>query len=76
VESNSFLAGASGWRPTELENKLHEFDSKTQSVPAPSKQVLLSLAQDLPAIWNSPSTDMRLKYAPAHPRANQRSGDE
>ncbi len=27
----------------------------------PDKQVLLSLAQDLPAIWNSPSTDMRLK---------------
>jgi hypothetical protein len=44
----------------ELENKLREFDD-SQSLPAPSKQVLLSLAQDLPAIWNSPSTDMRLK---------------
>ena len=44
-----------------LESKLHEFDHESQSVPAPSKQTLLSLAQDLPAIWNSPSTDMRLK---------------
>ena len=44
-----------------LESKLHDFDHESQSVPAPSKQTLLSLAQDLPAIWNSPSTDMRLK---------------
>lgn len=45
----------------ELENKLHEFDEQTQSAAMPNRQVLLSLAQDLPAIWNSPSTDMRLK---------------
>jgi DNA invertase Pin-like site-specific DNA recombinase len=45
----------------ELENKLHEFDNQDQSAPVPHRQVLLSLAQDLPAIWNSPSTDMRLK---------------
>jgi hypothetical protein len=44
-----------------LENKLHEFDDEIKSVPVPNKQVLLSLAQDLPAIWNLPSTDMRLK---------------
>jgi excisionase family DNA binding protein len=45
----------------ELENKLHEFDDEIQSQPAPNREVLLSLAQDLPAIWNSASTDMRLK---------------
>ncbi len=45
----------------QLENKLSEFDDEIQSRPAPNKEVLLSLAQDLPAIWNSPSTDMRLK---------------
>ena len=45
----------------ELENKLSEFDNEIQSRPAPNRDVLLSLAQDLPAIWNSPSTDMRLK---------------
>ena len=45
----------------ELENRLHEFDRESQSSPTPNKEVLLSLAQDLPAIWNSPVTDMRLK---------------
>src|SRR5260370_8538150 len=43
-----------------LESKLDEFDHKTQSVPAPNKQPLVSLPQDLPAIWTSPSTDIRL----------------
>lgn len=45
----------------DLENKLKEFDRKTQSLPLPDKQLLLSLAQDLPSVWNSASTDMRLK---------------
>jgi DNA invertase Pin-like site-specific DNA recombinase len=45
----------------DLENKLYEFDSKIQSVTLPNKEALLSLAQDLPSIWNAPSTDMRLK---------------
>ena len=44
-----------------LESKLDEFDYDGQSVSAPNKQTLLSLAQDLPTIWNSPTTDMRLK---------------
>src|SRR5205814_3144613 len=45
----------------ELENKLCEFDDEIQSRPLPNREVLLSLARDLPAIWNLPSTDMRLK---------------
>jgi hypothetical protein len=45
----------------DLENRLRDFDDEIKSMPAPSKEVLLNLAQDLPAIWNSPSTDMRLK---------------
>lgn len=45
----------------ELENKLRESDDQRQSAPVPNTQVLLSLAQDLPTIWNAPSTDMRLK---------------
>ena len=45
----------------DLENRLRDFDDEIKSMSAPSKEVLLSLAQDLPAIWNSPSTDMRLK---------------
>jgi DNA invertase Pin-like site-specific DNA recombinase len=44
-----------------LENKLHPFDHKNSSSPLPNRQVLMSLAQDLPSVWNSPSTDMRLK---------------
>ena len=45
----------------ELESKLREFDDESHSAPAPNKEVLMSLAQNLPAIWNSPSTDQRLK---------------
>ena len=39
----------------------HDFDRGTNQAPAPNKELLLSLAQDLPAIWKLPSTDMRLK---------------
>ena len=33
---------------TNLEDRLNEFDTNTQSAPVPDKQLLLSLAQDLP----------------------------
>ena len=45
----------------DLEKKLQTLDSETEAISIPSKEVLLSLAQDLPAVWNAPSTDMRLK---------------
>jgi DNA invertase Pin-like site-specific DNA recombinase len=45
----------------EVEQKLEEFDRKIPSAPLPSPQVLMSLAQDLPAVWNASSTEMRLK---------------
>jgi excisionase family DNA binding protein len=45
----------------DLEKKLQALASDPQAVAIPSKEVLLSLAQDLPAVWNAPSTDMRLK---------------
>ncbi len=50
----------------ELEHKLEEFDRKSPSAPLPSPEVLLSLAQDLPAVWNSPWVDMRLKQRILH----------
>ena len=50
----------------ELEHKLEEFDHKSPSAPLPIREVLLSLAQDLPAVWNSPSADMRLKQRIVH----------
>jgi DNA invertase Pin-like site-specific DNA recombinase len=45
----------------DLEKKLQTTASDLQAAPIPPKEVLLSLAQDLPAVWNAPSTDMRLK---------------
>jgi excisionase family DNA binding protein len=48
-------------RVHELETKLQQFDQDLQSTPLPDREILLSLAQDLPAIWNSPNTEMRLK---------------
>jgi DNA invertase Pin-like site-specific DNA recombinase len=48
-------------RVQELDNKLLQFDSDDGLTPLPDKEVLLSLAQDLPAVWNAPSCDMRLK---------------
>lgn len=45
----------------DLERNLQTVESDPHSVAIPSKELLLSLAQDLPAVWNAPSTDMRLK---------------
>jgi DNA invertase Pin-like site-specific DNA recombinase len=45
----------------DLETRLQQFDLGLQAVPLPDKEVLISLAQDLPAVWDLPSTDMRLK---------------
>jgi DNA invertase Pin-like site-specific DNA recombinase/sRNA-binding carbon storage regulator CsrA len=50
----------------ELEQRLQDFDLEIKNVSLPSKELLLSLAQDLPAVWNSPSTDMRLKQRIIH----------
>jgi len=48
-------------RVRDLEERLEAFDRDVPSPPVPSRNVLLSLAQDLPAIWKAPATDMRLK---------------
>lgn len=45
----------------ELEDRLQAFDAGGGSVSIPDKEVLMSLAQDLPAVWNAPTSDMRLK---------------
>ena len=45
----------------ELEDRLRDFDLRTHTPAIPDKEVLLSLAQDLPAVWNAPTADMRLK---------------
>jgi len=45
----------------DLETKLQDFDVGVEAAPMPDKEVLLSLARDLPHVWSAPSTDMRLK---------------
>ena len=45
----------------EVEQRLEKFDLGVEGAVPPDKELLLSLAQDLPPIWNSPSTDLRLK---------------
>lgn len=45
----------------ELEDRLRQFDLGLKLPAIPDKEILLSLAEDLPAVWSSPSTNMRLK---------------
>jgi Recombinase/Recombinase zinc beta ribbon domain len=45
----------------ELEARLRDFDGGTKMPAIPDKEILLSLAQDLPAVWNSPGTEAGLK---------------
>jgi|HubBroStandDraft_1064217.scaffolds.fasta_scaffold02077_10 DNA invertase Pin-like site-specific DNA recombinase len=45
----------------ELEERLRDCDDAGNLPAIPDKEVLLSLAQDLPAVWNSPGTAMGLK---------------
>jgi DNA invertase Pin-like site-specific DNA recombinase len=48
-------------RARDLDENLEAFDREAPSPSVPSRDILLSLAQDLPAIWKAPATDMRLK---------------
>jgi DNA invertase Pin-like site-specific DNA recombinase len=45
----------------ELEDRLRDFDDAGKMPAIPDKEILLSLAQDLPAVWNSPGTAAGLK---------------
>jgi DNA invertase Pin-like site-specific DNA recombinase len=49
-------------KASEVEDRLRDIDTASQgSAKIPDKETLLSLAQDLPAVWNAETTDMRLK---------------
>jgi len=48
-------------RVSEIEDRLQQFDLAPGGPPPPDKALLASLAQDLPAIWNAPTTEPRLK---------------
>lgn len=45
----------------EVEQRLRDNELADNAARIPNKEALCSLAQDLPAIWNSTTTDMRLK---------------
>src|SRR3954447_24908003 len=45
----------------EVEQRLRENEGPARTIQIPDKHLLCSLAQNLPAVWNSQTTDMRLK---------------
>lgn len=45
----------------DLEDRLRDFDNAGKMPAIPDKEILLSLAQDLPAVWNAPGTEAGLK---------------
>ena len=45
----------------EVEQRLRNNELPANATRIPDKETLCSLAQNLPALWNSPTTDMRLK---------------
>jgi DNA invertase Pin-like site-specific DNA recombinase len=50
----------------DIEQRLRQNELADSNVRIPDKTTLCSLAQDLPAIWNSAATDMRLKQRIVH----------
>jgi Recombinase/Recombinase zinc beta ribbon domain len=50
----------------DIEQRLRQNELADSTVRIPDKTTLCSLAQDLPAIWNSAATDMRLKQRIVH----------
>ena len=44
-----------------LEDRLRDFDEASHIPAIPDKEILLSLAQDLPAVWHSPGIEAGLK---------------
>jgi hypothetical protein len=45
----------------EVEKRLRQNELPENATRIPDKETLASLAHDLPAVWNSPTTEMRLK---------------
>jgi hypothetical protein len=44
-----------------VQQRLRDNELPANAISIPDKETLCSLAEDLPAVWNSPATDMRLK---------------
>jgi AraC-like DNA-binding protein len=45
----------------DVTDRVNAFDQDVTTPVIPDRAVLLSLAQDLPAVWHAPTTEMRLK---------------
>jgi len=48
-------------RERQIESRLKAFDQASDGVVIPDQSLLLSLADNLPKVWDAPTTDMRLK---------------
>jgi hypothetical protein len=48
-------------KAAELEDRLRDFDDARKMPAIPDKEILLSLAQDLPAVWNAAGTEAGMK---------------
>ena len=48
-------------RVRELENRVSQAEQKSASAPVVNRDYLLALAEDLPSVWESPSSDPSLK---------------
>ena len=53
-------------RIVELEKRIEEKHAALAAQPKIDRAILLQLAQDLPAVWNAPSTDTRTKQRLVH----------
>ncbi len=48
-------------KAAEVEDRFNQFDRAPEGKSLPDKNLLMNLAHDLPAVWDAPNTDMRLK---------------
>ena len=53
-------------RVRQSEKTLQELDTEPQAAAVVDRDALLRLAEDLPTVWNAPTTDMRLKQRIVH----------
>jgi DNA invertase Pin-like site-specific DNA recombinase len=53
-------------RVVELERRLADMEAEARARPKIDREALMQLAQDLPAAWNAPTTDARIKQRLVH----------
>jgi DNA invertase Pin-like site-specific DNA recombinase len=53
-------------RVVELERRIADMEAEAAARPKIDREALMQLAQDLPAVWNAPTTDARIKQRLVH----------